>query len=81
MPLEVDNWADESSPDSNVLVMGVDIDEGSLPGLLNNMGRRIMAAVSSFRKVAYCKDKNVTIQASGGAAPATPQEGDLWIEY
>lgn len=80
MPLEVDNWS-VASPDSNTLVSGTDIDEGMLPGFINNAIRRVMSAVAAFRAQAYCKDKNVTIQASGGALPATPAEGDLFIEY
>jgi hypothetical protein len=80
MAIEVDNW-DSATPDNITLVSGVDVDEGMLPSLINNAIRRIASAVAVFRKQAYCKDKNVTIQASGGALPATPAEGDLLIEY
>jgi hypothetical protein len=80
MPLEVDNW-DPANPDSITLISGTDVDEGMLPGLLNNALRRIASAVAALRGQAYCKDKHVTIQASGGALPATPAEGDLFIEF
>lgn len=65
----------------NGTIEGENIAEGSLPGPLNNWGRKICAAIKVFYSKAYQKDVNVTIQPSGGAAPATPQVGDLWIEY
>lgn len=79
MPLEVDNWL--TTADSNILVSGTDIDEGMLPQFINNALRRIMAAMRAWRDVSYCKDKNVTIQATGGSPPASPQENDWFIEY
>lgn len=79
MAIEVDNW--NTTADLNVTVAGSDVDEGMLPGLINNAIRRIMAAVAAFRVQAYCKDKNVTIQASGGALPGSPAEGDFFLEY
>jgi hypothetical protein len=79
MPLEVDNWNTDDT--LNAAVAGTDVSEGSLASNLNNAVRKVMAAIASFRAVAYCKDKNVTIAASGGALPATPAEGDWFLEY
>ncbi len=77
--MSVDAW--DTNEALNGTIEGENVAEGSLPGPLNNVIRKICAAVRVFRNNAYCKDKNVTIQASGGAAPATPAENDLWIEY
>lgn len=77
--MAVDDWDDD--PLLNNIIEGENIAEGMLPGALNNWARKICAAIKVFRNNAYCKDKNVTIQPSGGAAPATPAVGDLWIEY
>lgn len=77
--MSVDAW--NTNEALNGTIEGENVAEGSLPGPLNNVIRKMAAALKVFRNVAYCKDKNVTIQASGGAAPAAPSEDDLWIEY
>lgn len=79
MAINIDAW--NANEALNTVVEGENIDEGSLPNRLNNFLRKQVAAIKVFRTKAYCKDLNVTIQASGGAAPAAPVDGDLWIEY
>jgi hypothetical protein len=79
MAINIDAW--NTNEALNTVVEGEDIAEGSLPNRLNNFLRKQVAAIKAFRDIAYSKDKNVTIQASGGAAPAAPSDGDLWIEY
>lgn len=79
MAINIDSW--NTNEALNGTIEGENIAEGSLPGALNNWGRKICAAIKVFRTQAYCKDLNVTIQASGGAAPAAPANGDLWLEY
>ena len=80
MTIEVDNW-DYTTPDNITLISGTDVDEGMLPGLVNNALRRIASAVAMFRQYAYSRDKNVTIAASGGALPTGVLEGHLFLEY
>jgi hypothetical protein len=79
MAINIDSW--NTNETLNGTLEGQDVSEGSLPGPLNNVIRRMAAAIRAFRDQAYCKDKHVTIQASGGAAPAAPVDGDLWLEY
>ena len=79
MALEVDNW---NANDALITTAaGIDVSEGCLLKNLNNAIRKVMAAVFSWRQVAYSIDKNVTAQASGGAAPTSPAVGALWIEW
>jgi len=80
MPLEVDNW-DPAAPDNITLISGTDVDEGMLPGLINNALRRIASAVAAFRGQAYCKDKHIFITTDTAGAPAGATENDLWIGY
>lgn len=77
--MSVDSW--DTVAANNNSIEGVDVSEGSLPKFFNDCFRAMAAAIKVFRNNAYCKDKNVTIQASGGAAPVSPAENDLWIEY
>lgn len=77
--MAVDNW--NTNEALNGVIEGENVAEGSLPGVLNNVIRKMAAAIRVFRNNAYCKDKNITIQASGGAAPVAPAENDIWIEY
>lgn len=78
--MAVDNW--DTNEALNVVLEGVACGEGAMTfPTINNLFRKMAAAIRVFRNSAYCKDKNVTIQAAGGAAPATPSEKDLWIEY
>lgn len=77
--MAVEDW--NTDPDLNGTIEGVDVSEGSLPKLFNDCFRKMAAALKVFWTNAYAKDHNVTIQATGGAAPTTPAENDLWIEY
>lgn len=77
--MAVDDW--NTNPDFNNTIEGEDISEGCLPEGLNDWGRKICAAIKVFRNSAYCKDKNVTTAASGGALPGAPAEGDWFLEY
>jgi hypothetical protein len=65
----------------NTTIEGVDIDEGMLPGDINNWMRKVIAALRTAWDASYGIGKNVTIQASGGALPVAPIEGHLLIEY
>lgn len=69
----------------NVTVDGIDIAEGCAPANLNNAMRSVMANVRVFYNssliVAGGDGGTVTIQADGGALPATPAENDILIEY
>jgi hypothetical protein len=78
--IEADGW-NYLLPDTITTIGGVSVDEGMATNLVNNAMRRIAAAVSEFRNQAYCKDKHVTYQASGGGFPASPAEGDLFLEF
>ncbi len=64
----------------NGTLEGVDVAEGCLPAGLNNMFRKMAAAIKVFYNKAYRKNENVFIQATGGAAPAMT-DGDILIEY
>lgn len=77
--MAVQNW--NTDPDLNGTLEGVNVAEGSIPADFNDCFRKIAAAIRVFYNKAYQKDVNVTIQASGGATPGSPQENDLWIEY
>ena len=77
--MPVDDWNTDHT--QNVIVEGEDIDEGMLPAGLNDFLRKMVAALKVWRNNSYCIDKNVTIAASGGAAPSSPAEGHLWMEY
>jgi hypothetical protein len=66
----------------NTSLEGIPVGEGAMTiPSINDLFRKMAASIRVFRNNAYCKDKNVTIQASGGGAPASPAENDLWIEY
>lgn len=77
--MAVQDW--NTDPDLNGTLEGVNVAEGSIPADFNDCFRKIAAAIRVFYNKSYQKDVNVTIQATGGAAPATPVENDLWIEY
>lgn len=78
--MAVDNW--NANDTLNTTLEGVPVGEGAMTfPTINDLFRKMAAAIKTFRTKAYCKDQYVTIQASGGAAPATPAEGDLWVEY
>lgn len=77
--MAVDDWNVDST--LNTSVEGENLDEGMLPGALNNFLRKFVAALKVWRNNSYCKDKNVTIQATGGSPPAAPAENDWFIEY
>lgn len=70
----------------NVVLEGENVAEGSLPPGLNNMARKFAAALKVMYNSCYGSGVNggkqrITIQASGGAAPAAPNDGDIWMEY
>lgn len=77
--MAVGDW--DTDPELNGTLEGVDVSEGSLPRDFNDMFRKMAAAIKVFFNKTYQKDVNVTIQATGGAAPGAPAENDLWIEY
>lgn len=77
--MAVENW--NTDPLLNNTIEGESIAEGMLPGPLNDWGRKICAAIKVFFNKTYRKNETVYITATGGAAPATPAEDDLWIEY
>jgi len=77
--MAVDNWNTDEA--LNTTIEGEDASEGCLPGGLNNILRKMAAALRVWRNSSYCIDKNVTAQPSGGAAPTAPQVGHLWIEW
>lgn len=77
--MAVDDW--NTNPALNTSVEGEDIGEGCATDRLNDFLRKAVAALKVWRNNSYCIDKNVTAQASGGAAPVAPAEGHLWIEY
>lgn len=77
--MPVQDW--NTNDTLNITLEGVDVAEGCQPAGLNNMFRKMAAAIRVFYNKAYRIGENVTIQASGGAAPASPSEGDLWVEY
>lgn len=78
--MAVDDW--NTNPDLNVNLEGVPTGEGGMTiPTINDLFRKMAAALKTWRNNSYCKDKNVTIQATGGPAPVAPQDKDLWIEY
>jgi hypothetical protein len=78
--MAVDSW--NTNEALNAVIEGEPTAESTTTfPAINNLFRKICAAIKVFRNNAYCKDKNVTIQATGGSAPASPAENDLWIEY
>jgi hypothetical protein len=66
----------------NTTLEGIPTGEGAMtiPNI-NNLFRKMAATIKDFWSRAYRRGENVTIQATGGAAPATPADGDLFIEY
>lgn len=78
--MAVDNWS--SNDTLNTTLEGIPCGEGAMTvPSINDLFRKMAAALKTFRVSAYCKDNNVMIQASGGAAPGSPTEGYIWIEY
>lgn len=77
--MAVENW--NTNEALNNTLEGEDVSEGMLPGPLNNTIRKMAAAIRVFFNKTYRKNETVHITAVGGAAPASPVEDDLWIEY
>jgi hypothetical protein len=81
--MAVENW--NTNDTLNTTLEGVATGEGAMTfPTINDLFRKVCASVRVFYNRTWKitgADKNVTIQASGGAAPAAPQENDLWIEY
>lgn len=81
--MAVENW--NTNDTLNVVLEGVSTGEGAMTfPTINDLFRKMAAALKTFYgrtwKISGA-DRNVTIQAVGGAAPASAQENDLWIEY
>lgn len=71
---------------SNYLLIGtlegIAVSEGLLqPPDVNDLFRKMAAAIRQRDDQSYAKDKNVWIQATGGSAPAGMVDGDILIEY
>lgn len=77
--MSVEQW--NTNPALNGTIEGENISEGMLPAQLNDTIRKTCAAIRVFFDKSYRIGENVTIAASGGAAPASPVEGYIWIEY
>lgn len=82
--MTVQSW--NTNPDLNTVIEGENTAEGMLPGKFNDVIRKIAAALKVMYNSTYGNavdggGKRITIQASGGAAPVTPSDGDIWIEY
>ena len=77
--MAVQDW--DTDPTLNNTLEGVDVAEGCQPAGLNDMFRKMAAAIKVFYNNTYSKTNNVTIAASGGALPASPDEGDFFLEY
>ena len=69
----------------NTTLEGIPAGEGVTTfASLNDLFRKVCAAIKTFYASTWRltgTDKNVTIQASGGIAPSSPNEGDLFSEY
>lgn len=77
--MAVDNW--DTNEALNGTIEGQDVSEGSLPKYLNDVIRRMAAAIRVFRNNSYCKDKNVFITVDTASAPTALADNDLWIGY
>lgn len=82
--MAVQDW--DTNEALNGTIEGENIAEGSLPPDLNDVLRKICAAIKTMYFSVYGSHVNgggrrITIQASGGAAPSSPVDGDIWIEY
>jgi hypothetical protein len=81
--MAVENW--NTNDTLNTTLEGVATGEGAMTfPTINDLFRKVCASVKTFYNRTWKitgADKNVTIQASGGAAPASAVENDLWIEY
>lgn len=81
--MAVENW--NTNEALNPVLEGVPCGEGAMTfPSINDLFRKMAAAIKTFYTRTWKisgADKNVTIQAVGGAAPGSAQENDLWIEY
>lgn len=81
--MAVENWSTNEA--LNTVLEGVPCGEGAMTfPSINDLFRKMAASLKTLYGRTWKitgADKNVTIQATGGAAPATPQENDLWIEF
>ena len=78
--MAVENW--NTNDALNVVLEGVDVAEGSIPATLNNLFRKVAAAVRVFYDKSYRKDETIKSTVTGGADPfVAPVENDIWIEY
>lgn len=80
--MAVENWNTDQA--LNVTIEGEDMSEGgTLPPDMNDVVRKMCAAIRVFFNKAYRKDENIKFTTTGAADPfgATHAENDIWIEY
>jgi hypothetical protein len=78
--MAVENW--DTNEALNGTIEGENVAEGSLPGDLNDVVRKMCAAVKVFYNKAYRKNETIKATAAGAADPfSTHAEDDVWIEY
>lgn len=78
--MAVQDW--NATDDLNTTIEGVIVSEGAMtfPNI-NNLFRKMAAALKVFKNNAYAKDLNLYILPIASAFPTTPQEGDIWMQY
>jgi hypothetical protein len=78
--MAVENW--NTNDTLNNTLEGVDVSEGCAPSGLNNMFRKMAAAIRVFYDKSYRKNETIKATAAGAGDPfVTHAEGDIWIEY
>lgn len=78
--MAVQDWDDDHT--LNTSLEGIDCGEGTmLPPSINDLFRKMAAAIRTYYDKSYRKGETIKNQAVGGALPVTAEENDILIEY
>lgn len=80
--MAVENWNTDQS--LNITIEGEDMSEGgTLPPDMNDVVRKMAAAIRTFFDKSYRKAETIRATATGAADPfgGAATENDIWIEY